>query len=72
MNKSVTIDIDEKLNIDLEELARQTGISPKEIIQEALKRRLWVLKFNRLREECVPFGQAAGYLTDEDVFRDIS
>jgi hypothetical protein len=31
-----------------------------------------VLQFEDLRRQTLPFAEARGYLTDEDVFRDVS
>jgi hypothetical protein len=33
---------------------------------------LSIQRFRALRREAMPFAAAAGYLTDEDIFRDIS
>jgi len=42
------------------------------VVRDALRRQLAVLQFDQLRKEVLPFAEARGYLTDEDVFRDIS
>jgi hypothetical protein len=41
-------------------------------VREALRRQLSLLRFEQLRERVLPFAEAAGYLTDEDVFREVS
>ncbi len=43
-----------------------------EMIRQALKRQLSVLRFHLLRREVLPYAEARGYLTDDDVFRDVS
>jgi len=36
-----------------------------------LRRQLSIQRFRTLRREAMPYAAAAGYLTDEDVFRDV-
>jgi hypothetical protein len=43
-----------------------------EIARQALERQLAVTRFRELRAKTVPFAEAQGLLTDEDVFREIS
>ena len=42
------------------------------MIRDALRRQLALLQFEQLRRDILPFAEARGYLTDEDVFRDLS
>lgn len=70
---TLTIRLDEKLERALARLAKRTGRSKSELAREALRRRqLAVQRFRELRRQAVPYAEAAGYLTDEDVFRDVS
>jgi hypothetical protein len=39
---------------------------------EALRRQLSLMHFGQLRERVLPFAEAQGLLTDEDVFRLVS
>jgi hypothetical protein len=41
-------------------------------VREALRRYLAVREFQRLRESLIPFAEAQGVFTDEDVFRIVS
>lgn len=50
----------------------RSGRTRSEIVREALRRQLSLLRFEQLRERVLPFAEAAGYLTDEDVFREVS
>jgi len=43
-----------------------------DVAREALRRQLSIQRFRALRREAMPYAAAAGYLTDEDVFRDVS
>lgn len=42
------------------------------MLREALRRQLVVEEFRALRRELVPLAEAHGYVTDDDVFRDVS
>ena len=69
---AVTIRLDPELQKQLDRLARRTGKTRSDIVREALRRQLAVAQFEDLRKRLMPFAEAAGYLTDEDVFRDVS
>jgi len=69
---ALTIRLDPELEQQLDRLAKRSGRSRSEIVREALRRQLAVAQFDDLRKRIMPFAEAAGYLTDEDVFRDIS
>ena len=69
---ALTIRLDPELEKQLDRLAARTGRSRSEIVREALRRQLAVSQFQELRRRMMPFAEAAGYLTDEDVFRDVS
>ena len=72
MKAAVTIRLDEDLERRLEEAAQTSGRSRSEIVREALRRQLALMRFEQLRQRIMPFAEAEGYLTDEDVFRSVS
>lgn len=72
MKSSVTVRLDEDLEKQLSDAAETWGQSRSEIIRDALRRQLAALRFEKLREQIMPFAEARGYLTDEDVFDDVS
>ena len=69
---TLTIRVDDKLEHQLASLARQSGRNRSDIVRDALRRQLAIESFDQLRKKTAPFAEAAGYLTDEDVFRDVS
>ena len=69
---TLTIRLDDKLERELARLAKQTGRPKSELAREALRQQLAIQRFRKLRREATPYAEAAGYLTDEDVFRDVS
>ena len=68
----ITVRLDKKLDSELRALARKTGRPKSELIRDALRRQLAVTRFDELRRTVAPFAEARGWLTDEDVFRDLS
>jgi len=72
MKSALTIRLDDELERQLDELCERTGRNRSEIVREALRRQLSLLRFEELRRRAMPFAEGRGYLTDEDVMRDIS
>lgn len=72
MENTLTIRLDKSLGRMLDQVARKSGRNRSEIAREALRRQLAILLFERLRGRVAPFAEAQGYLTDEDIFREIS
>jgi predicted transcriptional regulator len=69
---ALTIRLDPQLDRQLDRLAKRSGRSRSEIARGALRRQLAVLQLEEARKQILPFAEARGYLTDEDVFREIS
>lgn len=72
MRNSITIRLDPGLSRLLDRLAKQSGRTRSEIVREALQRQLSLYRFEQLRRRVLPFAEARGYLTDEEIARDIS
>jgi len=69
---SLTIRLDEDLSELLTEATRSSGRSRSEIAREALRRQLRLSQFESLRRRIMPLAEARGFLTDEDVFSQVS
>src|SRR3989441_6074255 len=69
---ALTIRLDPDLSRQLARQAKRTGRSRSDVAREALRRQLAVAQFEDLRRRLMPLAEARGYLTDEDVFRDVS
>jgi predicted transcriptional regulator len=69
---TLTIRIDDELEKQLEALARAQHSTKSQVVRELLKKDMLLARFEAARREMIPYAQAAGYYTDEDVFRDIS
>ena len=69
---SVTIRLDPKLQRDLDRLCRQLGRSRSDLVRDAVRRQLALLRFEQARRTLLPLAEAQGVLTDEDVFARVS
>ena len=69
---AVTIRLDPDLEELLDQVCRETGRSRSEVVRDALRRQLTVQLFEEARRKVIPFAEAQGILTDEDVFKIVS
>jgi predicted transcriptional regulator len=69
---TLTIRLDKELEDLLSKASRRTGKNRSEIAREALRRQIRLETFEELRKRIMPFAEARGYLTDEDIFREVS
>ncbi len=69
---TITIRLDKDLDDLLTKASRRSGKNRSEIAREALRRQLRISQFDALRQRMMPFAEARGYLTDEDVFAEVS
>jgi predicted transcriptional regulator len=69
---TLTIRLDKDLDDLLTKASRRSGRNRSEIAREALRRQLRISQFEALRQRMMPFAEARGYLTDEDVFAEVS
>ena len=70
--ETLTIRLDKELNELLTKASQKSGRNRSEIAREALKRQLRLEQFEELRKRIMPFAEAQGFLTDEDIFAQIS
>lgn len=72
MNQTITVRIPDDLKESLHELSKTENKAISDIVRESLKRTLALYRFRQLRGITLPFAEAQGILSDEDVFRMIS
>lgn len=72
MQHCVTVRLDEELEEALERYCEQSGRSRSDVVREALWRQLTVSRFEHIRQRIRPLAEARGYLTDQDVFDQVS
>jgi predicted transcriptional regulator len=69
---TLTIRLDADLEALLSKASKRAGVSRSEVARQALRRQLRISQFDALRKRIVPFAEARGFLTDDDVFKEIS
>lgn len=69
---TLTIRLDDKLDSDLREFAARSGRRKSEFVREAIRRQIAIARLADLRRQVAPFAEAHGWLTDDDVFAEIS
>jgi predicted transcriptional regulator len=72
MRDTITIRLPEKLQKDLDKVVKAEGTSKSDVIRDAIERYLSLKRFQQLRKKVLPFAEAEGLVTDEDVFKTIS
>ncbi len=69
---TLTIRIPDELRADLLEISVQQSVPVSDLVRESIRRYVAIERFRALRRRTLPFAEAQGLLTDEDVFRAIS
>ena len=69
---TLTIRLDDKLERELNRLAKRQRKTKSELARDLLRRHLLIRQLDDIRDQLRPYAEAAGRLTDEDFFRDIS
>lgn len=66
---TLTIRVPESLKRELTRFSKQRRQSAGDVVRASLQRYLAVERFQALRVKTLPFAEAQGFLTDEDVFK---
>jgi predicted transcriptional regulator len=69
---TLTIRIPDELRADLQEISSRQSVPVSDLVRESIRRYVAIERFRALRKRTLPFAEAQGLLTDEDVFRAIS
>jgi metal-responsive CopG/Arc/MetJ family transcriptional regulator len=72
MKDTITIRLPEKLRKELEIVVKAEKISKSEIIRDAIAHYIAAKRFQQLRKKVLPFAEAQGLITDEDIFKAVS
>ena len=72
MKETITIRLPANLQKELNNVVKVDRTSKSEIVREAVSRYLALRRFQQIRKKVLPFAEAQGLLTDEDVFKAIS
>ncbi|PKL39004.1 MAG: CopG family transcriptional regulator [Spirochaetae bacterium HGW-Spirochaetae-1] len=68
MNQTITIRIPEEMKKDLDELSKSEHKPVSDLVRESIRRYVAINRFRQLHNMVLPFAEAQGILTDEDVF----
>jgi predicted transcriptional regulator len=66
---TLTIRMPENLKEELEKLAKEENIPAGRLVRESIDRYLSIMKFKKIRKKILPFAEAQGLITDEDIFK---
>jgi len=69
---TLTIRIPDELRDDLQKISQQQQKPVSDVVRESIRRYVAVEKFRAVRKKVLPFAEAQGFLTDEDIFKAIS
>ncbi|MFZ4397679.1 MAG: CopG family ribbon-helix-helix protein [Kiritimatiellia bacterium] len=69
---TMTIRLPERLRDDVQRLGKLEHKAVSDIVRESLRRHVAVQRFRAIRRKVLPFAEAQGLVTDEDVFKALS
>lgn len=69
---TITIRIPKEMRAELRQISREANKPVSDVVRESIRRYVAVEKFRSLRKKALPFAEARGFITDEDVFQAIS
>ncbi len=69
MTDTFTLRLKGPIRSDLKAASREDKVPAGELVRAALREYLARRKFRKLRRIALPFAEAQGLLTDEDIFR---
>jgi predicted transcriptional regulator len=72
MKQAVTVRLPDDLRKELQQISEAEAKPVSDLVRESIQRYVSIYNFRRLRNTVLPFAEAQGILTDEDVFRSIS
>ena len=69
---TLTIRLPDGLKADLQNMSRDQKRALSDLVRESIQRYVAVERFRALRKNVLPFAEAQGLVTDDDVFKTIS
>lgn len=68
---TITFRIPEDLKDDLQKISQTEHKPVSDLVRESVRRFVAVERFRQLRRKALPFAEAQGLLTDEDIFTNL-
>jgi predicted transcriptional regulator len=72
MKQTITIRIPGSMREELLEISKDQDKPVSDLVRESLRKYIAIQRFRKLRNMVLPFAEAQGILTDEDLFNQIS
>ncbi len=72
MKQGLTVRLPDDLRKELQQISASEAKPISDLVRESIQRYVSIYNFRKLRNTILPFAEAQGILTDEDVFRSIS
>jgi len=72
MKQGLTVRLPDDLRKELQQISDSEAKPISDLVRESIQRYVSIYNFRKLRNTVLPFAEAQGILTDEDVFRSIS
>jgi predicted transcriptional regulator len=69
---TLTIRLPDDLRSELQKVSQAENKPVSDIVRDSLRRYLAVARFRALRRRVLPFAEAQGLVTDEDIFKALS
>jgi predicted transcriptional regulator len=71
MSTTITIRLPDDLRAALEKISEAEDKPLSDVVRESLRRYVAIQQFRQLRKKVLPFAEAQGLLTDEDIFESL-
>ncbi len=72
MKQTLAVRIPDDLRKELQKISNAEAKPVSDLVRESIQRYIAIYRFRKLRNTILPFAEAQGILTDEDVFKAIS
>ncbi|MDD5483508.1 MAG: CopG family transcriptional regulator [Kiritimatiellae bacterium] len=69
---TLTVRIPNDLRSKLRNISQEQRKPVSDLVRESIRRYVAIEKFRTLRKKVLPFAEAQGFITDDDVFKAIS
>ena len=64
----ITVRISDELKSELQNISKSEHKPVSDLVRESVRRYVVIERFRKLRKKALPFAEAQGILTDEDIF----
>ena len=72
MRAILTVSLPQDLLHEVNQMSQRFHLNKSDLVKNAIRKYIWNLRFKALRAKAVPRARKMGYLTDEDVFEQVS